>query len=71
MIVNSPPKNWLPVSIAPADADLEVCVVEQGDIHRLTFAVRKWGSDWVNASTRLCIDIRPTHWRYWTNQCEI
>jgi len=61
----SPPDKWLPVSIAPSDADLEVCVMDKRGIHALVFPVRKSGTDWVNASTKKRIDIQPTHWRKW------
>ncbi len=57
--------KWLPVSIAPAEADLEVCVIDQSRTHALVFPVRKSGIDWVDASTRKRIDISPTHWRRW------
>ena len=61
-----PPEKWLPVSIAPADADLEVCVMDKKGIHTLLFPVRKSGFDWVDASTKKRVDIAPTHWRVWS-----
>jgi hypothetical protein len=60
-----PPDKWLPVSIAPSDADLEVSVMDKRGIHALVFPVRKSGTDWVDASTKKRIDIAPTHWRKW------
>jgi hypothetical protein len=62
-----PPDKWLPVSIAPSDADLEVSVMEKRGSHALVFPVRKSGTDWVDASTKKRIDIQPTHWRKWTD----
>jgi hypothetical protein len=59
-----PPDKWLPVSIAPSGADLEVAVMDKGGIHALVFPVRKSGTDWVDASNKR-IDIVPTHWRKW------
>ena len=47
-----PPDKWLPVSIAPSDADLEVSVMDKRGIHALVFPVRKSGIDWVDASTK-------------------
>jgi hypothetical protein len=41
--------NWLPVSIAPSDRDLEVCVMDKGIVHALVFPVRKSANDWVDA----------------------
>jgi hypothetical protein len=67
MTVYSLPDNWLPVSIAPSDADLEVGVMDRGSVHTLLFPVRKSGTDWVNASTKMRVDIQPTHWRKWSD----
>ena len=66
MRVHSLPDKWLPVSIAPSDNDLEVCVIDKQAIHALVFPVRKNGTEWVDASTKKRIDIQPTHWRKWT-----
>ena len=57
----------MPVSIEPADADLEVSVMEKQVVHALVFPVRKSGDDWVDASTKKRIDVQPTHWRKWTD----
>jgi len=59
------PRKWLPVSIPPPDGDLEVCVIEQGEVHALIYACRKSEAGWVHAVTNSRIDIRPTHWRLW------
>lgn len=68
--VHSLPENWLPVSIAPSDADLEVCVMDtKGMIHALAFPVRKSGGQWVDTSTKKRVDIGPTHWRSWSEGC--
>ena len=68
MAVHRLPDKWLPVSIAPSDADLEVCVIERRHgVHTLVFPVRKNGTDWFDASTKKRIDIQPTHWRKWTD----
>jgi hypothetical protein len=67
-IVQSMPERWLPVSIAPSDADLEVCVLDRHEFHALVFPVRKSGTDWVDAATRKRIDIAPTHWRKWAER---
>ena len=59
--------EWLPVSIAPFDVDLEVCVMDyDGIVHALVFPCRKNKTEWVDASTKRHIDIQPTHWRKWT-----
>ena len=43
--------EWLPVSIAPFDRDLEVCVLDyDGIVHALVFPYHKDGAQWVDAS---------------------
>jgi hypothetical protein len=63
--VHSLPDKWLPVSIAPTDSDLEVCVMDKFGFHALVFPVRKGGAGWMDASTTKTVDIAPTHWRLW------
>jgi hypothetical protein len=66
------PAEWLPVSIAPSDADLEVCVMDyDGIIHALVFPCHKDKTGWVDASTKKRIDIQPTHWRRWCDSRQI
>jgi len=60
-------KTWLPVSIAPSDCDLEVCVIDRTGVHALMFPCRRAGTEWVDPSTNKRIDIRPTHWRSWSD----
>jgi hypothetical protein len=63
--VHTLPEKWLPVSIAPSDVDLEVCVIDAGVVHALVFPCRKSGNGWVDVAMRNRIDIEPTHWRKW------
>jgi hypothetical protein len=65
--IRSLPEKWLPVSIAPPDIDLEVCVMDRGGVHALIFPVRRNKTDWVDAKTKKRIDIVPTHWRKWND----
>jgi hypothetical protein len=66
--VHSLSAEWLPVSIAPTDADLEVCVMDyDGIVHSLTSPCRKSGPGWIDTSTKKRIDIQPTHWRKWSD----
>jgi hypothetical protein len=65
--VHSQPAEWLSVSIAPSDADLEVCVMDyEGIVHALAFPCYKNEAGWVDASRNKRLDIQPTHWRKWT-----
>jgi hypothetical protein len=66
--IHALPEKWLPVSIAPSDSDLEVCVIEAGEVYALIFPCRKQGIDWVDPSTKKRVDIAPTHWRRWADK---
>jgi len=71
MFVHPLPENWLPVSIAPSDADLEVCVMDKRGVHALVFPVRKNKNEWVDALTKKRIDIQPMHWRKWIDDRKV
>lgn len=58
----------MPIDLAPSGTDLEVGVMDNGDIHTLVFPVRKNGQSWTKASTQERIDIQPTHWRKWSDR---
>jgi hypothetical protein len=57
--------EWLPITAAPSDGDLEVCVIDRRGTHALVFPCRKIGNGWVDASTKLLVEIQPTHWHLW------
>jgi hypothetical protein len=59
--------EWLPVSIAPSDGDLEVCVMDfNGIVHALGFPCHRDGAEWVDVLNKKHINVQPTHWRNWT-----
>ena len=61
--------EWLPVSIAPTDSDLEVCVLDfDGIVHALSFPCHQEGVEWVDGLNIKHADIQPTHWRNWTEK---
>ena len=57
---------WQPISTAPFDCDLELAVINGQGTHSLVFACRRTASGWINAQTKARVDVRPTHWRLWT-----
>ena len=62
------PEKWLPISIAPADTNLEVGVMDKrDDVVALVFPVRKQDTNWVDAVSKKPINIEPTHWRAWND----
>lgn len=56
---------WRPISTAPFDRDLELAVIEDGEVHALVFACRRVVGGWVKAENRDRITIHPTHWQAW------
>jgi hypothetical protein len=55
-------EDWQPISTAPLDTEIEVCVIE-GQPHVLIGVCRLTASGWVHADTKHLLNIRPTHWR--------
>jgi hypothetical protein len=41
-------------------------VIDKKGTHSLVFPCRKKETEWVDALTKQRIDIRPTHWRLWS-----
>jgi GYD domain len=52
--------NWLPISLAPPDCDLEVSVIDDYGVRALRFPCRKRGTKWVDASSKIPLEICPT-----------
>jgi hypothetical protein len=59
--------EWQPVSTAPFDRDLELAVIGYHGPHALAFPCRRILGGWVNAKSKKRIDVRPTHWRDWSD----
>jgi hypothetical protein len=61
------PRQWQPISTAPADRDLEVCVIDRKGVHALVFPCRRNSGGWINPATNRRVEIEPTHWRLWSS----
>jgi hypothetical protein len=59
--------EWRPISTAPFDRDLELAVIGYHGAHALAFPCRRILGGWVNAESKKRIDVRPTHWRDWSD----
>lgn len=59
--------DWQPISIAPFDRDLELAVIGYDGVHALAFPCRRVLGGWVKAESKRRIDVRPTHWREWSD----
>jgi hypothetical protein len=59
---------WQPVSSAPFDRDLEFAVIDRDGPHALVFPCRRVLGGWMKADTTERIEVRPTHWRPWSQR---
>jgi hypothetical protein len=57
--------DWQPIASAPFDRDIQVSVIEKGEVHALVSPCRQMHSGWLRASPRQLLFIEPTHWREW------
>jgi hypothetical protein len=62
--------DWNAIVTAPADADLELSVHENGEYHALVFPCRRDGSGWRDVSANRPVALQPTHWRSWRHSCD-
>ena len=60
-------KMWHPIAGAPSNRDIELAVVDTDGPHALVFPCRRIAAGWMNAQSGERLDVRPTHWRDWTD----
>jgi hypothetical protein len=58
-------ESWRPVNLAPFGCDLQLCVIDKGEVHALVFACRRVEGGWMHALTGHRVSVDPTHWRHW------
>jgi hypothetical protein len=58
---------WRPISTAPFDCDLQLSVIEKGEVYALVFPCRQTDAGWVHAKTHEPVYVSPTHWRVWSD----
>jgi len=58
---------WQPIATAPFDRDLQLAVIDGDGPHLLVFPCRRILHGWMKAGTQERIDVRPTHWRPWSD----
>ncbi len=61
----NPSDQWLPISIAPEDYDLQVGAIGKAGVRPWGFPCRKRQAQWFNVWANQPILIYPTHWRIW------
>ena len=59
--------RWLKIETASFEQDLEVAVIDFDGPHPAVFPCRRVVGGWVKATTLAPVNIRPTHWREWSN----
>jgi hypothetical protein len=60
--------EWHLISSAPFDRDLELAVIADGEPHALVFPCRRVLQGWIDAKSKMPVEVRPTHWRDWTRK---
>lgn len=58
-------RMWLKIDAAPFGRDLELAVIEKGEVHAVAFPCRRLLRGWINAETKQPVEVYPTHWREW------
>lgn len=58
-------RDWQPIATAPHDGDLQLSVIENGEVYALTFPCRRTQDGWVHGKTGKLVVVEPTHWRLW------
>jgi len=58
--------DWQPISTAPHGVDLELAVIEKGEVYALVFPCQRAAHGWRRADTRVPVQVDPTHWRNWS-----
>jgi hypothetical protein len=63
-----PDRVWLPITSAPFDRDLQLSVIENGEVYALVFSCRKTANGWIEAGSGYPVHVHPTHWRAWSDE---
>ena len=59
-------RDWQLISTVPFDRDLQLSVIEKGEIHTLIFPCRRTQAGWIDSKTGRPVLVDPTHWRVWS-----
>jgi hypothetical protein len=57
--------DWQSIDTAPFGQDLQLSVIEDGEVHALVFPCRRTDGGWLRDLTKQMVSVRPTHWRAW------
>jgi hypothetical protein len=59
--------GWFPIATAPFERDLQLSVIEKGEVYCLVFSCRRTQSGWVDSASKRAVLVDPTHWREWSD----
>jgi hypothetical protein len=62
---------WQIVASAPFGCDLELAVIDYDGTHVLVFPCRRILGGWMNSKTKERLEVRPTHWRPWSERDDV
>jgi hypothetical protein len=68
---STPKVDWQSIDTAPFGQDLQLSVIENGEVHALIFPCRRAEGGWLRGLTKQLVSIRPTHWRLWQAACAV
>lgn len=57
--------DWQPINSALFGQELQISVIENGEVHSLVFPCRRAINGWLHGRTGEPVQVRPTHWRPW------
>ena len=60
--------KWQPIATAPASAELQLSIYDNGEHHALAFPSRREGSGWRDLRANRFFLLEPSHWRYWDSK---
>jgi len=63
--------GWRPIDGAPFNRDVQLSVIEDGQVYSLVFACRRTASGWIDAASGRLLRVDPTHWREWMGKAAL
>ena len=63
-----PNRGWQPIATAPFDRDVQLSVIENGEVYSLVFSCRRTAGGWVDSASSTRVLVNPTHWREWSDE---
>ena len=65
LLEDGPMCNWQPITTAPYGRNLQLSVIERGEVFALVFPCRRDKRGWIDVQDGSPVPVDPTHWREW------